>query len=145
MPRDYKGESLLEGRKGEVTIMQWEKIEKDIQKCIEEEIKLELYELRGNGEPQYRVVKINEEVVDEEDIVLVNLKRTNSYMSSRSYIPLDLSNYHGLLEIYYCKKKKGLFGKDSLKTINSFRKGYHIDALENGEEQIVSLKELMKK
>lgn len=125
--------------------MKWENIEKDIQKCIKEKIELEMYELRGNGEPQYRVVKINGEKVDEEDIVLVNLKRTNSYMSSRAYIPLDLSNYHGLLELYYCKKKKGLFGKDSLKTINSFRKGYHIDALENGEEPIISLKEFMKK
>ena len=125
--------------------MKWENIEKDIQKCIEEKIELEMYELRGNGEPQYRVVKINGEEVAEEDIVLVNLKRTNSYMSSRSYIPLDLSNYHGFLELYYCKKKKSLFGKDSLKTINSFRKGYHVDALENGEEQIISLKEFMKK
>ena len=125
--------------------MKWENIEKDIQKCIEEKIDLEMYELRGNGEPQYRIVKISGEDVDEEDIILVNLKRTNSYMSSSSYIPLDLSNYHGLLELYYCKKKKGLLGKDSLKTINSFRKGYHIDALENGEEQIVSLKEFMKK
>ena len=124
--------------------MKWENIEKDIQKCLEEKIELEMYELRGNGEPQYRIVKINGEKVDEEDIVLVNLKRTNSYMSFRSYIPLDLSNYHGLLELYYCKKKKGLLGKDSLKTINSFRKGYHIDALENGEEQIVSLKDFMK-
>ena len=124
--------------------MKWENIEKDIQKCIKEEIKLDMYELRGNGEPQYRIVKINGEEVNEEDIVLVNLKRTNSYMSFRSYIPLDLSNYHGLLELYYCKKKKGLLGKDSLKTINSFRKGYHIDALENGEEQIVSLKDFMK-
>ena len=125
--------------------MKWENIEKDIQRCIEEKIELEMYELRGNGEPQYRVVEINGEEVDGEDIVLVNLKRTNSYMSSRSYIPLDLSNYHGLLELYYCKKKKSFFGKDSLKTINSFRKGYHVDALENGEEQIVSLKEFMKK
>ena len=124
--------------------MKWENIEKDIQKCIEEKIELEMYELRGNGEPQYRIVKINGEKVDEEDIVLVNLKRTNSYMNFRSYIPLDLSNYHGLLELYYCKKKKGLLGKESLKTINSFRKGYHIDALENGEEQIVSLKDFMK-
>ena len=66
-------------------------------------------------------------------------------MSSRAYIPLDLSNYHGLLELFYCKKKKGLLGKDSLKTINSFRKGYHIDTLENGEEPIISLKEFMKK
>ena len=96
-------------------------------------------------EGEYSKTNTREENVDEEDIVLVNLKRTNSYMSSRSYIPLDLSNYHGLLEVYYCKKKKSLFGKDSLKTINSFRKGYHVDALENGKEQIISLKEFMKK
>ena len=128
-----------------MTNMQWENIKKDIKMVIEEQVELEEYELRGNGEPQFRVKMINGEVVAEEDIILVNLKRTFSYMSSRSYIPIDDSNWHGLLEVYYCKKKKGLFGKESLKTINSFRKGYHKDALEKDEEVKVSLIELMKK
>lgn len=125
--------------------MQWENIIRDIKMVIDETIELEEYELRGNGEPQFRVKVIDGEVVAEEDIILLNLKRTFSYMSSRSYIPIDDSNWHGLLEAYYCKKKKGLFGKESLKTINSFRKGYHKDTLEKGEEVKLSLKELMKK
>lgn len=125
--------------------MKWENIIRDIKMVIEEAVELEEYELRGNGEPQFRVTMINGEAVAEEDIVLVNLKRTFSYMSSRSYIPIDDSNWHGLLEAYYCTKKKGLFGKESLKTINSFRKGFHKDTLERGEEVKLSIKDLMKK
>jgi len=125
--------------------MKYENRFQDIQKVIEEQIEVEEYELKGNGEPQFRVTMINGESVADEDIILVDLKRTFSYMSSRSYIPIDDSNYHGLLEVFYCKKKKGLFGKESLKTINSVRKPYHRDTLERGEEEKVSLKELMKK
>ena len=65
--------------------------------------------------------------------------------ASGTYIPIDHSNYIVLLEVYYCKKKKGLFGKESVKVINSIRKPFHLDALERGEEVKVSLKELMKK
>ena len=130
--------------KKEVADMMYENIAKDIEMVIEEQIELEMMELRGNGEPQFKVSMINGEEVGEDNLILVNLKKTFSYMSSRSYIPIDTSNYHGLLEVYYCKKKKGLFGKDSLKTINSIRKTYHKTALENGEEAKVSLKELMK-
>lgn len=123
--------------------MMYENIAKDIEMVIEEQIELEMLELRGNGEPQFKVTMINGEDVGEDNLILVNLKRTFSYMSGRSYIPIDTSNYHGLLEVYYCKKKKGMFGKESLKTINSIRKTYHKTALENGEEVKVSLKELM--
>ena len=125
--------------------MKYENRFQDIQKVIEEQIEVEEYELKGNGEPQFRVTMINGESVADEDIILVDLKRTFSYMSSRSYIPIDDSNYHGLLEVFYCNKKKGLFGKEGLKTINSIRKPYHRDTLERGEEVKVSLKELMNK
>ena len=125
--------------------MKFENRFNDIQMVIEEQIEVEEYEQKGNGEPQFRVTMINGEPVADEDIILVDLKRTFSYMSSRSYIPIDDSNYHGLLEVFYCKKKKRLFGKEGLKTINSVRKPYHRDTLERGEEVKVSLKELMKK
>ena len=125
--------------------MKYENRFKDIQMVIEEQIEVEEYELKGNGEPQFRVTMINGEPVADEDIILVDLKRTFSYMSSRSYIPIDDSNYHGLLEVFYCKKKKGSFGKEGLKTINSIRKSFHRDTLERGEEVKVSLVELMKK
>lgn len=129
----------------EVTAMMYEQVAKDIQKVIEEQIELEMVELRGNGEPQFRVTMIDGEEVAAEDIILLNLKRTFSFMSFRSYIPVDISNWHGLLEVYYCKSKKGALGKSSLKTINSIRKGYHKDTLEKGEEKPVSLKVLMGK
>ena len=126
--------------------MKWDNIMQDIQTVVEEQIELELYELKGSGEPQFRVVMINGEAVMEEDLVLIDLKLKHSFMSaSGTYIPIDHSNYLGLLEVFYCKKKKGLFGKESLKTINSVRKPFHRDTLERGEEVKVSLVELMKK
>ena len=126
--------------------MMYEDVVKNIQRVIEEQIELEMVELRGNGEPQFKVTMIDGEEMEAEDLILVNLKKTVSYMSvSRSYIPIDTSDYHGLLEVYYCKKKKGVFGKESLKTINSVRKTYHKTALEKGEEKPVSLKVLMGK
>ena len=92
--------------------MMYEDVVKNIQRVIEEQIELEMVELRGNGEPQFKVTMIDGEEMVTEDLILVNLKKTVSYMSiSRSYIPIDISNYHGLLEVYYCKKKSGLFGK----------------------------------
>lgn len=126
--------------------MKWDNIVKDIQEVVEEKIELELYELKGSGEPQFRVTRINGENVAEESLVLIDLKLKHSFMSaSGTYIPIDHSNYIGLLEVFYCRKKKGLFGKESLKTINSVRKPFHRDALEHGEEVKVSLKELIKK
>lgn len=126
--------------------MMYEDIVKDIQRVIEEQIELEMVELRGNGEPQFKVTMIEGEEVGADNLILINLKRTVSFMSvSRSYIPIDTSDYHGLLEVYYCKKKSGLFGKESLKTINSVRKTYHKTALEKGEEKPVSLKKLTMK
>ena len=126
--------------------MKYENRFKDIQMVIEEQIEVDLYELKGSGEPQFRVTMINGEDVAEEDLVLIDLKLKHSFMSaSGTYIPIDHSNYLGLLEVFYCKKKKGLFGKESLKTINSIRKPFHRDTLERGEEVKVSLVELMKK
>ena len=69
--------------------MKYENRFNDIQMVIEEQIEVEEYELKGNGEPQFRVTMINGEPVADEDIILVDLKRTFSYMSSRSYIPID--------------------------------------------------------
>ena len=136
----------IERKKEEVTVMMYEDVAKDIQRVIEEQIELEMVELRGNGEPQFKITMIDGEVVPEDVMIITDLKKTFSYMSAnRTYINIDTSDYHGLLEVYYCKKKKGLFGKESLKTINSIRRTYHKTALENGEEAKVSLKELMGK
>lgn len=125
--------------------MMYENIAKDIEMVIEEQVELEFLELRGSGEPQFQVKMIDGEELPDEEVIFINLKRTFSFMSaSRTYIPIDTSNYHGFLEVYYCRKKKGMFGKDTLKMINCIRKGYHKDALEKGEEVKVSLKELME-
>ena len=126
--------------------MMYENIAKDIEMVIEEQIVLEFLELKGSGEPQFKITMVDEEMVPEDMIIIVDLKKTFSFMSAgRTYINVDTSDYHGLLEVYYCKKKKGMFGKETLKTINSIRRTYHKTALENGEETKVSLKELMGK
>lgn len=124
--------------------MMYENIAKDIEMVIEEQIELEFLELKGSGEPQFKITMIDGEVVAEDVVMLADLKKTFHFMSAtRTYINIDTSDYHGTLEVFYCKKKKGMFGKESLKTINSVRKAYHKTALENGEEVKVSLKELM--
>ena len=130
---------------GVTDMKRFENIVKDIEKVIEEQIELEFLELLGDGTPQFQVKMLDGEELDEDIILLVDLKRTFSFMSAtRTYINIDTSNYIGLLEVYYCKKKKGLFGKESLKTINSVRKTYHETAMECGEEKKTSLKNLMK-
>lgn len=130
---------------GVTDMKKYEDIVKDIEMIIEEQIELEFVELLGDGTPQFQVKMVNGEGLDEDTILLIDLKRTFSYMSAtRTYINIDTSDYIGLLEVYYCKKKKGLFGKESLKTINSVRKTYHRTAMEVGEEKKTSLKNLMK-
>lgn len=124
--------------------MMYESQIRDIKMVIKEQVELEFQELKGDGTPQFLIVKIDGEEVEPEDVLLVDLKCTVSYMSSRSYIPIDFSNYHGLLEVFYCKKKKGMFKKETLKAVSSVRKPYHKDALENGTEKPVSIKEIMK-
>jgi len=97
----------IERKKEEVTVMMYEDVAKDIQRVIEEQIELEMVELRGNGEPQFEVTLIDGEKLAEDVVMMENLKRTFHFMSaSRTYIPVDISNWHGLLEVYYCKKKR---------------------------------------
>ena len=130
---------------GVIDMKKYENFAKDIEYVIEEQITLEFVELLGDGTPQFQVTMVDGEEIEEGKILLINLKRTFSFFSAtRTYIPIDISNYIGLLEVYYCKKKKGLFGKESLITLNSVRKGYHWDAMERKEEQKTSLKQLMK-
>ena len=73
--------------------MMYEDVAKDIQQVIEEQIELEMVELRGNGEPQFQVTMIDGEEMEVEDIVLINFQSPVSYMSvSRSYLPIDTSD-----------------------------------------------------
>lgn len=126
--------------------MMYENDMKNIQKVVKEKLELEFYELRGDGMRQFQVKKIDGKELAADEIILITLKTNlNEFMGGRAYLALDLSNYHGKLEVFYCKKKKGLFKKESLEVINSVRKSFHIDALERGEEEMISLTELMKK
>lgn len=125
--------------------MMYENIAKDIEMVIEEQIELEFLELKGSGEPQFKITMIDGEAVPEDVVIIADLKKTFSFMSAnRTYINIDTSDLHGILEVFYCKKKKRMFRKENLKTINNIKKTYHKTALEKGEEAKVSLKELMK-
>ena len=65
----------LERKKEEVTDMMYEDVAKDIQRVIEEQIELEMVELRGNGEPQFKVTMIDGEELPEDVVMMVNLKK----------------------------------------------------------------------
>ncbi|MGN1267471.1 MAG: hypothetical protein ACI4UH_05985, partial [Dorea sp.] len=118
---------------------------KGIQRVIKEKVDLEFYEQRNDGGNLYKVTKINNEDFLKEYILLVSLKNDlNLFMSfSRTYISVDLSNYYGTLWIFKCKEKKGLFHKKSLKVMETFKKAFHKTELETGEEEIISLEDIL--
>ena len=90
--------------------MMYENIAKDIEMVIEEQIELEFLELKGSGEPQFKITMIDGEAVPEDVVIIADLKKTFSFMSAnRTYINIDTSDLHGILEVFYCKKKKGMF------------------------------------
>lgn len=77
----------------------------------------------------------------EREFRIKSLKGGAVYCNSNAF---GTDNFYGELVVFYCKKKKGLFGKETLKTLKSYSKKYHIDAVENGTEAKTKLKELIK-
>ena len=117
-----------------------------IENLIIETVVMEPYGKR-DGLNQYQIESIDGEAIPEGYVFIVSLKQdlkvggaAPGYFRSTS---LGTDNYYGKLELYYCKKKKSLFGKETVKTLNSFLKTYHVKELESGEEQKVSLKSMM--
>lgn len=122
----------------------------NIQRLVEEKIELSFYEKRNDGTNQFLVISMNGQEVPAEDVILISLKSNLETMmitgnaGALVYDQMDLSNYLGKLEVFCCKKKKGILGKDSLKVIASAKRTYHRTGLENGEEKPISLCELMQ-
>jgi len=121
-----------------------------LQSLVNEAIELAFYEKRNNGENLFKVTHIDGEEIVSNDVILMGLKTGNGPLmvgapTNGVYKKLDHTNYIGKLEIYHCKKKKGMFGKESLKTVNSFSQTYHHSGLESGEEVPISIKKILNK
>lgn len=120
----------------------------DIQTVIQEEIELSFYERRqSDGLNQFKIEKINGEAVPDETVVLVVLDRyvKHGRLGGYALTQLDTSAVYGKAYVYYCKKKKSLFGKESLKSIKTVERMYHKAGLESGEEEKISLNAVMGK
>lgn len=120
----------------------------DIQKVIQEEIELSFYETRqSDGVNQFKIDKIGGEPVADETVLLVVLDRyvKHGRLGGYALTQLDTSAVYGKVFVYYCKKKKGLFGKESLKSIKTVERMYHTKGLESGEEEKISLNAVMGK
>ena len=63
---------------------------------------------------------ILEKKVDRDNILLIGINRDKptprvNASNAIALAHLDFSTYYGTIEIFLCKKKKGLFGKETLK------------------------------
>ena len=120
----------------------------NMKRLICEEIEIEYYDQRSTDKgmvDQYKITSINGKAVQEDEIILVSLDSNLGALRivPVTYLSMEMNNYIGRLEIYCCKKKKGLFGKESLKVIKSYIGSFHERGLESGEEKPVSILELL--
>lgn len=121
--------------------MRNEKDIQDIQRVVEEAIELSYHSQRGDGMNIYKVDAIDGEEVSGENVLLIGINRDKptprvNAGNAIALAHLDFSTYYGTIEIFLCKKKKGLFGKESLKTIDSDQKTYYKPKVEKGEDKL---------
>ncbi len=108
----------------------------DIQRVIKERIELRFHNQReGDGLKLYIVEASADMELTDEDIILIGLDRSRltpkiGYSDAIGLSHFDWSNYYGKIKIYRCIKKKGMFGKESLKTIRTYEKIYNYDTAE---------------
>ncbi len=118
-----------------------------IKRVIKEIIDLSFYDLGSEGRIQFQVDSIDGEKLPEDTVIIIAYQKDVSLGQFRGYAvtQMDFSNVFGKFEVFHCRKKKGMFGKTSLKTLNMIKYTYHISGLESGEEQPISLRELMNR
>lgn len=122
-----------------------------LQNVVKEEVEFEFYETRGDGMHQFRVKSVDGKALAEEDVVLMGVENhIGGWVGAGSgtaavhvYNQLDIGDYLGKVYVFYCKKKKGLFKKESLKVIKSFNRPFHRSGLESGEEEKICIGELL--
>ena len=117
-----------------------------IEKVVEEVMEVKYYDKRDDM-VQFQVISLDGEKIPEDYKLIVSMEQRQlvhgmapSYFRSTS---LTTDNFYGRLYAYYCKKKKGLWGKETLKTLNTLAKAYHKDGLESGTEARTRLKDLI--
>lgn len=118
-----------------------------IQRVVEEAIELSYHSQRNDGLNIYNVDSIDGEKVNGENVLLIGISREKptprvNMGDAIALSHLDYSTFYGTVEVFLCKKKKGLFGKETLKTLDSVQKTYYTANVENGEGKL-KLKEWM--
>ena len=121
--------------------MRNEKDIQDIQRVVEEAIELSYHSQRGDGMNIYKVDAIDGEEVSGENVLLIGINRDKptprvNAGNAIALAHLDFSTYYGTIEFFLCKKKKGLFGKETLKTVDSDQKTYYTPKVEKGEDKM---------
>ena len=121
--------------------MRNEKDIQDIQRVVEEAIELSYHSQRGDGMNIYKVDAIDGEEVSGENVLLIGINRDKptprvNAGNAIALAHLDFTTYYGTIEIFLCKRKKGLFGKETLKTIDSDQKTYYKPKVEKGEDKL---------
>lgn len=113
----------------------------DIQRVVKETIELSYHSQRGDGMNIYKVDSVDGEAVSGDNILLIGINRDKptprvNASNAIALAHLDFSTYYGTIEIFLCKKKKGLFGKETLKTVDSDQKTYYTPKVEKGEDKL---------
>lgn len=106
--------------------MKYDKEIDEIRKAIVEEIDLEFYD-RKDSVNQFCVSIISGNPVPEDHLLLVSFdKRTLGIPPMLgTFRSTGVSQeYYGKVTVYYCKKKRGLFGKETIKVDNFYKKIY---------------------
>lgn len=115
-----------------------------IQSCIKEKVELTFYS-KHNLANQYQITFIEGVSLLEHKILLISLDRSKPHAQPPSgscalSMPQEFPTYFGKLEIFLCNKKKTLFNKEKLITIDSYKKMYSQNEWKNKEK--ISLVEL---
>lgn len=114
----------------------------DIQRVVTEVIELSYHSQRGDGTNLYRVDALDGEKVNGENILLIGINRGKptplvNASNAIALSHLDYSTFYGTIVVFLCQKKKGLFGKETLKTIDSDQKTYYTPKVEKGEDKLI--------
>lgn len=88
----------------------------EIKKLVDEKIELEYYGSR-NATSQFLVQTVSGNSVPGDYLMLISLDKTAPELNRER-------QYFGELEIFLCKKKTGLFGREKVEVIKSYQKVY---------------------
>lgn len=100
----------------------------EIKRLVDEEIELEYYG-RRNRSTQFLVQIVSGNPVPGDYLLLISLDKTAPELNRER-------QYFGELEIFLCKKKKGLFGREKTEVIKSYQKIFTKKQRDSGTEKV---------